>query len=116
MFPLLQIKDLSVDFVTDYGSTSAIKNIFLEIKKGEIATEDLEKTKTNYLKANTDRKNFNRYSMDLVINYFRDNDNIDDPKNYTDIVKAMTSKDIQDFANSFLSNADTFEVVFKPLQ
>lgn len=87
-----------------------------KIKKGEIAVEDLEKTKTNYLKANTDRKNFNRYSMDLVINYFRDNDNIDDPKNYTDIVKAMTSKDIQDFANSFLSKADTCEIVFKPLQ
>ncbi|MFH6999620.1 M16 family metallopeptidase [Flavobacterium sp. FlaQc-57] len=87
-----------------------------KIKKGEIATEDLEKTKTNYLKANADRKNFNRYSMDLVINYFRDNDNIDDPKNYTDIVKAMTSKDIQDFANSFLNKADTCEIVFKPLQ
>ncbi len=36
MFPLLQIKNLSVDFVTDYGSTSAIKNISFEINKGEI--------------------------------------------------------------------------------
>ena len=34
--PLLQIKDLSVDFETEYGSTSAIKNISLEINKGEI--------------------------------------------------------------------------------
>jgi len=33
---LLQIKDLSVDFETDYGSTSAVKNISLEINKGEI--------------------------------------------------------------------------------
>ncbi|HEY8687855.1 MAG TPA: ABC transporter ATP-binding protein [Chitinophagaceae bacterium] len=36
MFPLLQIKDLSVDFETEHGSTSAVKNISLEINKGEI--------------------------------------------------------------------------------
>lgn len=36
MFSLLQIKDLSVDFKTEYGNTSAIKNISLEINKGEI--------------------------------------------------------------------------------
>jgi peptide/nickel transport system ATP-binding protein len=33
---LLQIKNLSVDFKTEYGNTSAIKNISLEINKGEI--------------------------------------------------------------------------------
>ena len=36
MFSLLQIKDLSVDFETEYGSTSAVKNVSLEINKGEI--------------------------------------------------------------------------------
>ncbi len=36
MFSLLQIKNLSVDFKTEYGNTSAIKNISLEINKGEI--------------------------------------------------------------------------------
>ena len=36
MFPLLQIKNLSVDFKTEYGSTSAVKNVSLEINKGEI--------------------------------------------------------------------------------
>ncbi len=36
MFPLLQIKNLSVDFETEYGSTSAIKNISFEINKREI--------------------------------------------------------------------------------
>lgn len=113
-------RHLTIEFDCDPNKVEHLLPIVYQeiekIKKGEIATEDLEKTKTNYLKANTDRKNFNRYSMDLVINYFRDNDNIDDPKNYTDIVKAMTSKDIQDFANSFLSKADTCEIVFKPLQ
>ena len=36
MLPLLQIKDLSVDFETEYGSISAVKNISLAINKGEI--------------------------------------------------------------------------------
>lgn len=36
MLPLLQIKNLSVNFETEYEKTSAIKNISLEINKGEI--------------------------------------------------------------------------------
>jgi peptide/nickel transport system ATP-binding protein len=36
MSPLLQIKDLSVNFETEYETTSAIKNISFEINKGEI--------------------------------------------------------------------------------
>jgi peptide/nickel transport system ATP-binding protein len=36
MFPLLQIKNLSIDFKTEQGSTSAVKNISLEVNKGEI--------------------------------------------------------------------------------
>ena len=33
--PLLQIKDFSVDFVTDSGTTSAVQNISFEINRGE---------------------------------------------------------------------------------
>jgi peptide/nickel transport system ATP-binding protein len=33
--PLLQIKDFSVDFITDSGTTSAVKNISFEIDRGE---------------------------------------------------------------------------------
>ena len=36
MDPLLHIKNLSVDFVTEYESTSAVKNISLQVNKGEI--------------------------------------------------------------------------------
>ncbi|HEV8080248.1 MAG TPA: ABC transporter ATP-binding protein [Chitinophagaceae bacterium] len=36
MFPLLQIKDLSVDFETEYGSTSAVKNVSFEVDRKEI--------------------------------------------------------------------------------
>lgn len=86
-----------------------------KIKKGEIVTEDIEKTRTNYIKSRKDSKDFNSYSMDLITNYFKNNYNMDDPKNYVDIVNAISKKDIQEFANSFLDKADSFEVVFKPL-
>jgi len=38
LFPLLQIKGLSVDFETEYGSTSAVKNVSFEINKKEIVS------------------------------------------------------------------------------
>lgn len=34
--PLLQIKDFSVDFVTESGTTSAVKNISFEVNRGEM--------------------------------------------------------------------------------
>jgi zinc protease len=85
------------------------------IRKGKVALEDLDKTRTNYIKSRADSKNFNSYSMNLIYNYFRENYNMDDPKNYENIINAVTPKDIQDFASSFLNQADTYEVVFKPL-
>ena len=33
--PLLQIKNLSVDFVTESGTMSAVKNVSFEINRGE---------------------------------------------------------------------------------
>ncbi|WDF62326.1 M16 family metallopeptidase [Flavobacterium sp. KACC 22763] len=87
-----------------------------KIKKGEIPAEDIEKTRTNYLKLKEDSKNFNTYSLNLLQNYFENKYDMNDPKNYEDIVKSITAKDIQEFANSFLNKADSYEVVFKPLK
>lgn len=87
-----------------------------KIRKGEIVAEDIEKTRTNYLKSREDSKNFNSYSMNLIYNYFENDYDMNDPKNYVAIVKSVTAKDIQEFANSFLDKADAMEVVFKPLK
>ncbi|MGN6421603.1 MAG: ABC transporter ATP-binding protein [Pseudobacter sp.] len=35
-YPLLQIKDLQVDFVNETGTTTAVKNISIEVNRGEI--------------------------------------------------------------------------------
>ena len=36
MFPLLQIKDLQIDFVTELGKVAAVKEVNLDINRGEI--------------------------------------------------------------------------------
>lgn len=110
---------LSISFDCDANKVEQLLPIVYQemekIKKGEIVSEDLEKTRTNYLKSKKDSKDFNNYSMDLIYNYFHNNLNMDDPKNYVNIVNAITEKDIQDFANSFLNKAKSYEVVYKPL-
>lgn len=87
-----------------------------KIKKGEITAEDIEKTRINYLKSREDSENFNSYSMRVLSNYFEEGYNMNDPKNFEDIVKAVTAKDIQEFADSVFEKADSMEVVFKPLK
>ena len=110
---------LSIAFDCDANKVEHLLPIVYQemekIKKGEILNEDLEKTKTNYIKSRIDSKDFNTYSMDLVYNYFHNNYNMNDPKNYENIINAITVKDIQDFANSFFKKAKTYEVVYKPL-
>lgn len=112
--------NLQVNFDCDADKVEHLLPIVYQeidkIKKGEIAAEDIEKTRTNYLKSREDSKNFNSYSMNLIYNYFENNYDMNDPATYVDIVKSITAKDIQEFANSFLNKADSYEIVFKPLK
>ena len=41
---------------------------------------------------------------------------INDSKNYEDILKNLTAKDIQKFAREFFSKADVADIVFRPLE
>nr|WP_199001843.1 M16 family metallopeptidase [Flavobacterium sp. ASV13] len=111
---------LNIAFDCDANRVEALLPIVYEeienIKQGKIVKEDVEKTRKNYIKSRTDSKDFNSYSMNVIYNYFANNFNMDDPKNYTDIVNKITEKDIQDFANSFLSKAKTYKIVYKPLK
>lgn len=110
---------LSIAFECDANKVEHLLSIVYQeiekIKKGDIVTEDLEKTRTNYIKSRADSKDFNSYSMELTYNYFKNKYNMNDPKNYVNIVNSITEKDIQDFANSFLKNAKSYEVVYKPI-
>ena len=85
-----------------------------DLKKGNIQQVDLDKTLTNYLKEREERKNYNSYQMSLLKNDVLEGYNMNDPKNYQDIVKSITVKDLKNITNKLLRNSKSYEIVFKP--
>ncbi len=109
---------LSISFDCDADKVEKLLPIVYQeiekIKKGTFDKEDIEKTKKNYLKSRVDSKDFNKYSMDLIYNYFINDYNMDDPATYENIVKSISKKELQKFAKVFLNKAKSYEVVLKP--
>ncbi len=87
-----------------------------KIADGTINDDDLNKTRTNFIKEREQSKDKNGFDMSLLKNYFRYNENMNDPKNFEDIVNKMSKKDIQGMAREVLSGGKSYEVVFKPKQ
>ena len=85
-----------------------------KISNGIIKQVDLDKSLTNYLKDRKQQKDYNRYDMSLLRNYFREGYNMNDPKNFENIVNSITAKDIQKFTEKLLKNAQQYEIVIKP--
>lgn len=86
-----------------------------KISNGIINQDDVDKAITNYLKDRKQQKDYNRYEMSLLNNYFREGYNMDDPKNFENLVNSITAKDIQEFTQKLLKNAQQYEIVIKPL-
>ena len=84
------------------------------IKNGGIQQADLDKTLANYLKEREESKNYNGYQMSLMKNFVLEGYNMNDSKNYEDIVNSITAKDLQDITNRLLTGAKSYEIVFKP--
>ncbi len=93
-----------------------VKEELQKIADGTINEDDLNKTRTNYLKENEQSKDNNGYDMAMLTRYFRYDENINDPKNFVDIVKNMTAKDIQKIAKKILKGNKSYEIIFKPKQ
>lgn len=91
-----------------------VKEELQKIANGTINASDLNKTGVNFIKEREQEKNNNSYDMQLLTRYFRYNQNIDDPKNFVDIVNSMTDKDIQEMAKKILSGNKSYQIVFKP--
>ena len=85
-----------------------------KIAKGEISQVDLDKTLTNFIKERKESKDYNRFDMSLLQNYVLEGYNMNDPKNYENIVNSITAKDIQKFTEKLLKGAKTYEIAFKP--
>lgn len=84
------------------------------LEKGDIKQADLDKTLTNFLKAREESRNYNRFEMSLLKNSVLEGYNMNDPKNYEDIVKSITIKDLKNITKRLLKNNKSYEIVFKP--
>ncbi|MDO6853350.1 insulinase family protein [Cellulophaga lytica] len=96
-----------------------LKIVHVEIKKianGEINQTDLDKTLTNFIKERKESKDYNSYDMSLLQNYVLEGYNMNNPKNFENIISAITTKDIQKFTKTLLKGAKTYEIAFKPKQ
>jgi zinc protease len=84
------------------------------LKNGDIQQADLDKTLTNYIKKREESKNYNRYEMSLLMNSVMEGYNMNDPKNYEDIVNSIKIKDLKNISKKLLKNSKSYEIVFKP--
>jgi len=84
------------------------------LKNGDIQQADLDKTLTNYLKEREESKNYNKFQMSLLKNSVLEGYNMNDPKNYENIIKSITIKDLRNITNKLIENSKSYEIVFKP--
>lgn len=84
------------------------------IAEGRIHMNDFEKTRINFLKERQQLKEKNAYDLQWMTTYFRYGENIDDPKNFQDIVQEMEKNDIQDLARQLLVGGKSYQLIFKP--
>jgi zinc protease len=88
-----------------------------EIKKiaeGNINDADLNKTKTNFLKERQQLKDQSEYDMQLLTNFFRYGENMNDSKNFENIINTISKKTIQNIAKKIIINGQSYEIIFKP--
>lgn len=109
---------VEMNFDCDPDKAATLKPLlYVEIDKiikDGVTTEELDKVVKNALKESEQSKNHNSYWMSVLNNYYRTGINIADPKNYEDILKALTTKDIQNFAKKFFKGADVLDLILAP--
>ena len=92
-----------------------VHNEINKIANGEISLEDLNKIKSNYLKENKQQQDYNSYDMQLLKTYFREGYNMNKPENFDNNVNNITTKDVKAFTKKLTKNADSYEIIIKPL-
>ena len=109
---------INMQFDCDPAKAAELKPLlYVEIDKvikDGVTEEELSKVVKNALKESEQSKNHNSYWMSVLMNYYKTGVDLNDPKNYEDILKALTPKDIQDFAKKFFKNADVLDLILAP--
>ena len=76
--------------------------------------EDLSKTVENLLKTREQSKEHNAYYLNTLNDYYLYGINFDDPANYEEILKALTTDDVQKVMKDFYEDPNVVDVVFVP--
>lgn len=110
--------NLLVTFDCDPARADQLKAIiYREIDKvlAEGPTEtDFDKTIKNLLKDREQAREHNDFWLNSLWSYYVSGINTASEANYEQILKNMSRKDIQDFAQKFFGNNDVIDVVFVP--
>jgi zinc protease len=85
------------------------------VKSGP-SQENLDKAVLNILKTREENKKHNSYWTSTLSRFYNYGINSDDPKNYEDILKSYTVKDIKKIAGKMFNKADVVDLIFKPAE
>jgi zinc protease len=116
-FPFPQATDL-IMFDCDPDRANSLKEIINReinnlVKNGP-GKENLDKAIKNLLKNREEARLHNVYWSNALYAYYLTGIDVNDSKNYEDILKKLTVNDIRKVASKFFSGADTEEIVFRP--
>ena len=81
---------------------------------GKVGNEEFDKVVKNALKESEQSKNHNGYWMSVLTSYYQMGIDLNDPKNYEEIMQSLTPKDVQDFTKRFFKNADVLDLILAP--
>lgn len=85
-----------------------------DIKKNGVTEDELSKVVKNMLKESEQGKAHNAYWMSTLNYYYQTGINQNDPKNFEDIISALTPKDIQKFTKKMFKKANVIDLTFAP--
>ncbi|WP_439184207.1 M16 family metallopeptidase [Carboxylicivirga taeanensis] len=110
--------NLSVQFDCDpERAHELLPLVYAEIEKltkTGASSEDLDKTRKNFLKSRAESKENNSYWMNNIYSYYVNGINMTLAENYEDVIEQMDAKTIKKVAKKFFKKADKIEVVFVP--
>jgi zinc protease len=97
----------------DYLKGLVHKELEQLVKEGP-SQKDLSKTTENLLKEREQNREHNSYWMSALYRYYIHGYNPDDPSNYEEIVRSVTTKDVKKFMKKFYRKVNMVDLVFNP--
>jgi zinc protease len=99
----------------DYLKGLVHKELEQLVKNGP-SQKDLSKTVENLLKEREQNREHNSYWMNALYNLYLHGYNPDDPANYEDIVRSVTTKDVKKLMKKFYRKVNMVDLVFNPAE